>query len=256
MELDGNEFESKIYVKKDAGPLAQRDLASEKIWGEHIAIGTATDPYQPAEREFGATRAILEKVAECEGLNLSITTKSNQVLHDIDLLKHISERSALVVNLSVTTVRSRLARMLEPRAPRPDLRLEAVRLLNEAGVSAGVLAMPILPGITDRPEDLDALARAARDARARWFAGNVLFLTPTSLKHFLPFLDAKFPKLSRQYRAWYGRHGNAPDAYKKDLAARVENLRNKYGLDSRPDRSINRAWRSPQLQLSLENGAQ
>ena len=119
MELDGNEFESKIYVKKDAGPLAQRDLASEKIWGEHIAIGTATDPYQPAEREFGATRAILEKMAEREGLNLSITTKSNQVLHDIDLLKRISERSALVVNLSVTTVRSRLARMLEPRAPRP-----------------------------------------------------------------------------------------------------------------------------------------
>jgi DNA repair photolyase len=256
MELDGNEFESKIYVKKDAGPLAQRDLASEKIWGEHIAIGTATDPYQPAEREFGATRAILEKVAEREGLNLSITTKSNQVLRDIDLLKRISERSALVVNLSVTTVRSRLARMLEPRAPRPDLRLEAVRLLNEAGVSAGVLAMPILPGITDRLEDLDALARAARDARARWFAGNVLFLTPTSLKHFLPFLDAKFPKLSRQYHAWYGRHGNAPDAYKKDLAARVENLRNKYGLGSRPDRSINRAWRSPQLQLSLENGVQ
>src|SRR6201981_913658 len=126
MELDGGEFESKIFVKQNAGPLAERDLASEKIWGEHIAIGTATDPYQPAEREFGATRAILEKMAEREGLNLSITTKSNQVLHDIDLLKRISERSALVVNLSVTTVRSRLARMLEPRAPRPDLRLEAV----------------------------------------------------------------------------------------------------------------------------------
>src|SRR5580658_7195632 len=115
MELDGNEFESKIYVKKDAGPLAQRDLANQKIWGEHIAIGTATDPYQPAEREFGATRAILEKMAEREGLNLSITTKSNQVLHDIDLLQRISERSALVVNLSITTLRTRLARLLEPR---------------------------------------------------------------------------------------------------------------------------------------------
>jgi DNA repair photolyase len=254
MELDGNEFESKIYVKKDAGPLAQRDLATEKIWGEHIAIGTATDPYQPAEREFGATRAILEKMAEREGLNLSITTKSNQVLRDIDLLKRVAERSALVVNLSVTTVRIRLARLLEPRAPRPDLRLEAVRALNEAGIPAGVLAMPIVPGITDRPEDLDALARAARDARAQWFAGNVLFLMPASLKHFLPFLDAKFPKLSRQYRDWYGRHGNAPDAYKKELTARVEQLRAKYGLGSRPDRSVNRSWRSPQLHLSLANG--
>lgn len=254
MELDGNDFESKIYVKKDAGPLAQRDLGTEKIWGEHIAIGTATDPYQPAEREFGATRAILEKMAEREGLNLSITTKSNQVLRDIDLLKRVAERSALVVNLSVTTVRVRLARLLEPRAPRPDLRLEAVRALNEAGIPAGVLAMPVIPGITDRIEDLDALARAARDARARWFAGNVLFLTSTSLKHFLPFLDVKFPKLSRQYREWYGRHGNAPDAYKKELSARVEQLRAKYGLGSRPDRSVNRAWRSPQLQLSLANG--
>ena len=145
MELDGNEFESKIYVKQDAGPLAGRDLANEKIWGEHIAIGTATDPYQPAEREFGATRAILEQMAEREGLNVSITTKSDQVLRDIDLLKRIAQRSTLAVNLSVTTLRTRLARLLEPRAPRPDLRLEAVRALREAGIAAGGLAMPIVP---------------------------------------------------------------------------------------------------------------
>ena len=166
MELDGGEFESKIYVKQDAGPLAERDLSSEKVWGEHIAIGTATDPYQPAEKEFGATRAILEKMAAREGLSLSITTKSNQVLRDIDLLKRIAERSSITVNLSITTLRTRLARMLEPRAPRPDLRLEAVRKLREAGIAAGVLAMPILPGITDSEEDLDSLARGA-ETRAR-----------------------------------------------------------------------------------------
>src|SRR5271156_4923038 len=198
MELDGNEFESKIYVKQDAGPLAGRDLANEKIWGEHIAIGTATDPYQPAEREFGATRAILEKMAEREGLNLSITTKSNQVVRDIDLLKRISERSFLSVNLSITTVRARLARTLEPRAPRPDLRLGAVRELRDAGIAAGVLAMPIVPGITDSAEDLDALAKAARDAGAQWFAGNVLFLRTASLKHFIEFIGGQFPKLARQ----------------------------------------------------------
>ena len=95
MELDGAEFETKIYVKKDAGPLVERDLSCERVWGEHIAIGTATDPYQPAEREFGATRAILEKMAEREGLSLSITTKSNQVLRDIDLLRaHLGEIGA------------------------------------------------------------------------------------------------------------------------------------------------------------------
>src|ERR1700690_1286063 len=124
MELDGAEFETKIYVKQNAGALAERDLSSEKIWGEHIAIGTATDPYQPAEREFGATRAILEKMAEREGLSLSITTKSNQVMRDIDLLQRIAARSALTVNLSITTLKTRLARILEPRAPKPDLRLE------------------------------------------------------------------------------------------------------------------------------------
>jgi DNA repair photolyase len=186
-----------------------------------------------------------------DGLSVSITTKSNQVLRDIDLLKRIAERSRLSVNLSITTLRARLARLLEPRAPRPDLRLEAVRTLREAGISSGVLAMPIVPGITDRTDDLDALARGARDAQAQWFAGNVLFLMPASLKHFLPFLDAKFPKLSRQYREWYGRHGNAPDAYRKEITARVENLRQKYGLGSRPDRGENRSWKSPQMQLGL-----
>ena len=146
MELDGGEFESKIYVKQDAGPLAERDLGFERVWGEHIAIGTATDPYQPAEKEFGATRAILERMAEREGLSISITTKSNQVLRDVELLQKIAAKSALSVNLSVTTLKTRLARLLEPRAPRPDLRLEAVRKLRKAGIAAGVLAMPVLAG--------------------------------------------------------------------------------------------------------------
>ena len=230
MELDGGEFETKIYVKQDAGPLAERDLGSEKIWGEHIAIGTATDPYQPAEKEFGATRAILERMAEREGLSLSITTKSNQVLRDIDLLQRISAKSALSVNLSITTLKTRLARMLEPRAPRPDLRLEAVRKLREAGISAGVLAMPVLPGLTDREEDLDALARGVSETGAQWFAANVLFLMPSSLKQFLPFLREKFPRLVKQYGAWYGRYGNAPEEYRKEIAERVERLRRKYHL--------------------------
>ena len=172
MELDGAEFESKIYVKQDAGPLADRDLSHEQIWGEHIAIGTATDPYQPAEKEFGATRAILEKMAEREGLSVSITTKSNQVMRDIELLQRISARSSLTVNMSVTTMRTRLARLLEPRAPRPDLRLEAVRKLRDAGISVGVNAMPILPGLTDREADLDALVRAASRCRRTMDCGG------------------------------------------------------------------------------------
>jgi DNA repair photolyase len=234
MELDSDEFEKKIYVKQDSGPLARRELGMEKVQGEHIAIGTATDPYQPAEREFGATRAILEQMAARKGLSVSITTKSDQVLRDVDLLRRIGELSGVSVNLSITTMRTRLARILEPRAPRPDLRIRAVQELGRAGIAAGVFAMPVLPGITDREEDLDALARAARDAGAQWFAASVLFLMPSSQKQFFPFLDAKFPKLARRYREWYSREAYAPETYRKEISERVAALRKKYGLGIRP----------------------
>ncbi|HXW62206.1 MAG TPA: radical SAM protein [Candidatus Acidoferrales bacterium] len=252
MELDGGDFESKIYVKQNAGPLVERDLAQEPIWGEHIAIGTATDPYQPAEREFKATRSVLEKMAEREGLSLSITTKSNQVVHDIDLLRRIATRSALTIHITVTTLRTRLARLLEPRAPRPDLRLEAVRKLSDAGISVGVNAMPILPGLTDRQGDLDKLFEAARGAGAQWIAANVVFLMPTSWRSMLAFLDEKFPKLASQYRDWFQGYGDAPEAYRKEISQRVEHLRRKYGLRSRPESpETTRTWHSPQLSLDL-----
>src|SRR5713101_2699282 len=256
MELDSADFERKIYVKKDAGPLAGRDLAMEKVQGEHIAIGTATDPYQPAEREFGATRAILEQMAARSGLSVSITTKSNQVLRDLDLLRRIASHSTVHVNLSITTLRPRLARLLEPRAPRPDLRLEAVRELRAAGIAVGVNAMPVIPGLTDREADLDALARAARDAGAQWFSGNVLFLMPSALKQFLPFIEQRFPRLARQYRDWYTRSGYAPEDYRREIADRVKALRAKYGFTARPYEADRLAWHSPQLALALEAPAE
>jgi DNA repair photolyase len=136
MELDGGEFEKKIYVKKDAAALLAQDVSrkysysSRKSDGErpdHIAIGTATDPYQPAEREYGVTRACLEELAKREGMSISIITKSNQIVRDIDVLKQIVARSSLQIDITVTTLRARLARLLEPRAPQPSLRLAAVK---------------------------------------------------------------------------------------------------------------------------------
>lgn len=253
MELDGGDFERKIYVKANAGPLVARDIQDKKIWGDHIAIGTATDPYQPAEQQFEITRTILTELAAREGLSLSITTKSNRVLRDLPLLKEISKRSSISVNLSVTTTSASLARLLEPRAPRPDLRLDAVRRLREADIDAGVLAMPIVPGITDGEDALDSLAKAARDVGALWFTGRVLFLMPAALKQFIPFVNAKFPKLARQYREWYVKHGNAPEEYRLQISERVEVLRRKYGFQNRPERSgsTQNAWRSPQLALGL-----
>jgi DNA repair photolyase len=254
LEQDTANFESKIYVKQDAGALAARDLAREDVWGEHIAIGTATDPYQPAEREFGVTRAILEKVALREGLSVSITTKSNLVVRDIELLQRIAGRSSLTINLSVTTLRTGLARLLEPRAPRPDLRLEAVRKLRESGIAAGVFAMPILPGLTDREEDLDALAHAAREANAQWFVAGAVFLMPSSWKVFVGFLEEKFPRLAGRYRELYRGYGDAPEGYARELAAQVERLRKKYGLGARPQETAARSWKSPQMQLVWAKG--
>src|SRR2546422_7615321 len=261
MELDGAEFERKIYVKQRAGELIGpeldrhygfRSLNSRRLTPEHIAIGTATDPYQPAERDFGAMRAILEQMAEREGLSVSITTKSNQVVRDTELLRRIAARSALFINITITTLRPRLARLLEPRAPRPDLRLAAVRELREAGLAVGVSAAPLIPGITDRERDLEAVAEAAREAGAQWFWSGVLFLMPSSAKQFLPFVREKFPRLAKLYEDWYRKNGYAPEQYRRKAAERVARIRQKYGFNPRPHHEVQRTPRRVQLKLGWD----
>ena len=243
MEIDGGDFEKKIFVKQDAAALLARDVsqkysfeskASDYTRAEHIAIGTATDPYQPAEREYGVTRACLEELAKREGLSLSIITKSNQIVRDIDILKAIAGNSALTINITVTTMKPRLARLLEPRAPRPDLRLSAVRELREAGLHVGISASPVLPGITDGDGELERVAEAAKAAGAEWFFSGVLFLMPASAKEFLPFLREKFPRLARQYDDWYRRNGYAPAEYRRKVSERVHRIREKFGFAARP----------------------
>jgi len=258
MELDGGQFEKKIYVKRDAGPLLAWDVAhkysfaSEASGGtrpEHIAIGTATDPYQPAEREYGVTRACLEELAKREGLSVSIITKSDQIVRDIDVLKRIAERSDLGIDLTITTLRTRLARMLEPRAPRPDLRLAAVKHLRDAGLPVGVMASPLIPGITDREGDLEAVAAAAKEAGAQWFYSGVLFLMPSSAKQFLPFLREKFPRLVQQYEKWFGKEAYAPEEYRRKVAERVARIRQACGFGSRP--WVEKRHPTPCAQMSL-----
>ena len=258
MELDGGEFEKKIYVKKNAAALLAWDVshkysyaskASSGTRPDHIAIGTATDPYQPAEREYGVTRACLEELAKKEGLSVSIITKSDQIVRDIDVLKRINERSNLSIDITITTLRTRLARMLEPRAPRPDLRLAAVKQLTEAGLAVGVSASPLIPGITDREGDLEAVAAAGREAGAQWFFSGVLFLMPSSARQFFPFLRAKFPRLVQQYEKWFGRNGYAPEEYRRKIAERVAKIRQTYGFRSRP--FVEKKHTTPCAQMSL-----
>ena len=250
MEIDGGQFERKIYVKRDASAVIDRDLGAEWQPGEHIAIGTATDPYQPAERDFGVTRSLLERMALREGLSLSITTKSDQVVRDIELLQRIEAHSELQINISITTLRTGLARLIEPRAPRPDLRLAALKRLREAGLAAGVFAMPILPGLADSEEDLDRLARAAREAGALWLGASVLFLMPSSLRQFLPFVEKRFPRLAERYRRWYVERNGPPESYREEIRARIDRLRRRYGLAAGPARRTE-PRPSAQLPLSL-----
>ncbi len=190
MEMrDGVDFEQKIYVKQHAANLLRQELRRVKP-GEQIAIGTATDPYQPAERRFEVTRAILEELARHEGLELGIITKGNLILRDLDLLTQIGQKNRLMVNVTITTLNVNLARILEPRAPRPDLRMETVRKLSQAGIRAGVSCAPVIPGITDSLRNLEALVRATAEAGGKHIFANPLFLE-TLFGRGLPALSGK-----------------------------------------------------------------
>jgi DNA repair photolyase len=230
---NGRDFESKIYAKAAAPDILRRELRKLDR-ADHIAIGTATDPYQPAERRFRRTRAILEVFAGEKGRRLSITSKSDLVVRDLDLLGEIASRNVLSINITVTTLNRRLARLMEPRAPRPDLRLAAVHVLAEAGIAVGVFPNPILPMITDSEESLDALAAAARQAGAQYFGGGPLFLMPSAQKIFFPFLEKRFPKLAGPYREMYAHSAYLGPGYKARLRERVARIRQRHSLGSAP----------------------
>src|SRR3974390_38931 len=264
MEIDGGEFEQKIFVKRDAAALLAREIsqnysyaskASGYTQSEHIASGTATDPYQPAEKEYGVTRACLEELAKHEGLSISVITKSNQIVRDIDLYKRIAEKSALSLNITITTLKPRLARLLEPRAPRPDLRLRAVWELRAAGLHVGVSASPLLPGINDGEGELEAVAAAVREAGAEWFFSGVLFLMPASARAFLPFIRVKFPKLAKQYEQWYAKNGYAPEDYRKTVSERLHRIREQYGFATRPWGGMRTPTARAQLSLGWDGAA-
>jgi len=230
MEMrDGVEFEQKIYVKQHTADLLRRELRKVKP-GEAIALGTATDPYQPAERRYEVTRGILEEFTRHRGFELGIVTKSNLVVRDVNLLRAVAQNNALSIHVTVTTLNVDLARILEPRAPRPDLRMEAVRELSAAGLTVGVSCSPVLPGITDSPADLEAVVRAAAAAGARHIFAGPLFLKPCSAAVFLPFLEQHFPQLVENYRQRYRDRSFLPPSYGKRIAELITRFRQKYGI--------------------------
>jgi DNA repair photolyase len=230
MEMrDGMEFEQKIYVKQHAAGLLRHELRRVKRH-ESVALGTATDPYQPAERRYEVTRAILEEFSLHRGYELGIVTKSDMVVRDLDVLQRVAQTNKLSINMTITTLDSSLARILEPRAPRPDLRIEAVRAMVKAGLRVGISCSPVIPGITDSPKDLESLIKAAADAGADYVFANPLFLKPCSAAVFLPFLEQHFPHLAGNYRQRYQDRAFLPAAYGKRLSQLVTRLREKYKM--------------------------
>jgi DNA repair photolyase len=241
MERDAAEFEDRIYAKTSAGHLLRQELRRVDR-KEGIAIGTATDPYQPAERRFERTRGILKVFAAERGWRLGVTTKSDLVLRDLDLLREISRGNVLSVNITITTLDEKLARLLEPRAPRPGLRLGAVERLSRAGIVVGVFPNPVMPGLTDGERQLDRLAKAARDAGATYFGGGPLFLMPSAQKIFFPFLEREFPKLAVRYRELFATRAFLDRDYKDELRTKVRRIRDRYGLESGPVEYCPELW--------------
>ena len=248
---DPMDFERRIFVKRRAAEVLERTLARTPIGRDAIAIGTATDPYQPAERSFGLTRAMLEVFARVGGIRLSITTKSNLVVRDLDLLGAISERSELSVNFSLITLNRRLQRILEPRAPRPELRLRAMAVLSAAGIRCNILMMPMIPGLTDSAAGIESVIAAARRHGASDVHCRTLFLKPAAARRFLPFIESHFPKLAEQMKIRYGDSTYGPRAYDQQLEELFERLKRKHGYlrEEQPRPSPQR--RSTQLSLGF-----
>ena len=224
------DFEHRIFVKRNAADVLRRTLDPTKVAGASILIGTATDPYQPAERTFGITRAILEAFLGYRGLSIRITTKSPLVARDADLLARLGRRHRVSVNLSLISLDPALIRRLEPRTPLPHARLRGLRALAEAGVDTGLLIAPIIPGLTDGWGALGGLMAAGREAGARYADGFALRLAPVARSGFLPVLAREFPELVDRYRRHYGNRHHATQQYLDGLTARLRTLQKIHGF--------------------------
>jgi DNA repair photolyase len=227
-------FERRILVKQNVAKLLRRALHKPGTLAglreDGVVIGTATDPYQPAERRFRVTRSVLEVLAEYDGLRVTIITKSPLVTRDVDLLVRIAGRSRLSVHVSLISVDRELARRIEPRAPTPEARLRAIARLRANGIEVGVNVMPVLPGITDGPEALDALVRAVKAADASYIGACALRLQRTARDRYLPFIDAEFPELSARYRSTYARGYQVGARYREGLREQFTRVCARHGV--------------------------
>jgi DNA repair photolyase len=239
------DFEQRILVKTEVADVLARTLDPARLGRDSLVIGTATDPYQPAERRFRLTRAILERLLGFRGLSIGLITKSPLVTRDLDVLQALSARHEVSVNISLATMSARLARRLELRSPVPSARIRALRRLTDGGVDAGLLIAPIVPGLTDDRAGLSRLMGAAKEAGARYVVGSALRLGPAARRRFLPVLTREFPELADRYERHYAASEGASPAYQAALKRRLQELQQAHGFSLDEGRRRRRQLEEP-----------
>jgi DNA repair photolyase len=236
----GRDFESKIVVKVNAPDVLRRELAAKRWKGQHIAMGTNTDPYQRAEGRYRLMPGIIRALTDYRN-PFSILTKGTLILRDLDLLVDAANVTEVGTAFSIGTLDEDAWRRTEPGTPHPRSRIDAVRALNEAGIPCGVLMAPILPGITDHPRQLREVAKAAVEAGATHVSPILLHLRPGVREEFLPWLEEQYPELVPRYRETYAK-AYASAEERKALGARVSAIVRALG-GTRPRSERPERWR-------------
>jgi DNA repair photolyase len=218
----GEDFERRIVVKVNAPERLRMELAAPSWAGETIAMGTNTDPYQPAEGRYRLTRGVLEGLVEAAN-PFSILTKSTMVVRDADLLVEGARRTQVGIAFSIGTLDEEVWRLSEPGTPPPRRRLDALRQLRERGLPASVLVAPLLPGLSDGDEQIEAVVRACLDAGAESITPILLHLRPGVREVFMPWLERVRPDVLERYRELY-RRAYAPEAERERITRLVADL--------------------------------
>ena len=235
-----------IRVKQNVAQVLGRELARRTWRHEEVALGTATDPYQPAEGRFRLTRACLGELL-ASGTPFSIVTRGPLIVRDVDFLATASREVPVSVYLSLPTLDERVWRTTEPGTAPPESRLRAIRVLADAGVDVGVGMAPILPGLSDGEEQLQAVVRAARDAGARTIWASAVHLRPGVREHFLEALARDWPDQVERYEALFGQRAYLPAAVANGIVAPVHAAR----ASSRPTRRTPAPPEPRQLALAV-----
>jgi DNA repair photolyase len=243
-ELDSSDqFSSVILIKKNLVDVLEHELDRPCWRREYVAVGTATDVYQPIEGHYKITRGALQALAKSR-TPAGIITKGPMIVRDTDVLLDLAARAGCTVYMSVPTVDEEAWRTLEPGTAHPLQRLRAVRELNDAGIRAGVLMNPIVPGLTSQPAKLERTIKAIADHGAAFMGTNLLYLKDGTRTHFMNFLEQHLPDLAGKYRRLY-RGAYAPESYAKEVRGIVKMLQTRYAVSRRDERDPPGETRSP-----------